>query len=125
VTAARLLLDEMLSPKIADQLIARGHDVVAVTERPDLMALRDDEPLLSAATAEARTIVTVNIGDFAALDIRWSAEGREHAGIVFVATASFPQDRRFIGAVVRALDAAADNGALPGRSRTLYLRPAP
>ena len=125
MTAARLLLDEMLSPNIADQLIARGHDVVTVTQRPDLMALRDDEPLLAAATAETRTIVTVNIGDFAALDIRWSAESREHAGIVFVATASFPQDRRFIAAVVRALGGAADNDALPGKSRTLYLRPAP
>ncbi|MDQ1507507.1 MAG: hypothetical protein QOD57_5766, partial [Actinomycetota bacterium] len=36
---ARLLLDEMLSPKIGAGLEARGHDVNAVTQRPDLMAL--------------------------------------------------------------------------------------
>jgi len=62
------------------------------------MAFHDDEPILSAATAEGRIMVTTNIGDFALLDSRWAAEGRTHAGIVFVTTSTFPQDRSFIGA---------------------------
>ena len=107
MTPARLLLDEMLSPKIGAGLADRGYDVDAVTQRPDLMALHDDEPILAAATAEGRIMVTTNIGDFALLDSRWAAEARTHAGIVFVTTSAFPQDRGFIGSVVNALHAVA------------------
>lgn len=124
MTSARRLLDEMLSPKIGAALAAHGHDVAVVTQRPDLMALHDDEPILATAADEDRVIVTANIGDFAALDARWTAEGRAHAGIVLVSTSQFPQDRSFIGRVANALLAAAETGALPGRSQTLYLRPA-
>ena len=113
----------MLSPKIGTGLEDRGHDVDAVTQRPDLMALHDDEPILAAATAEGRIMVTTNIGDFAVLDGRWAAEGRTHAGIVFVTTSAFPQDRSFIGSVVNALDAAASGEELPAPGQTLYLRP--
>ena len=123
MTPARLLLDEMLSPKIGTGLEDRDHDVDAVTTRPDLMALHDDEPILSSATAEGRIMVTTNIGDFAVLDGRWAAEGRTHAGIVFVTTSAFPQDRNFIGSVVNALHAAATEDALPAPGQTLYLRP--
>lgn len=124
MTPARLLLDEMLSPKIGTGLADRGHDVDAVTQRHDLMALHDDEPILAAATAEGRIMVTTNIGDFAVLDGRWAAEGRTHAGIVFVTTSAFPQDRSFIGSVVKALPAAAAEEELPTPGQTLYLRPA-
>ena len=123
MTPARLLLDEMLSPKIGTGLEDRGHDVDAVTQRPDLMALHDDEPILAAATAEGRIMVTTNIGDFAVLDGRWAAEGRTHAGIVFVTTSAFPQDRSFIGSVVNALHTAAAEAALPAAGQTLHLRP--
>jgi hypothetical protein len=123
VTPARLLLDEMLSPKIGAALEAHGHDVAALTQRPDLMALHDDEPILAAAAAENRVIVTANIGDFAALDARWTAEGRAHAGIVLVSASQFPQDRSFIGRVTNALLAAAETGTLPGPSQILHLRP--
>ena len=122
MTPARLLLDEMLSPKIGAALEAHGHDVAVVTKRPDLMALHDDEPILAAAAAEDRVIVTANVGDFAALDAQWTAAGRSHAGIVLVGTSQFPQDRSFIGRITNALLTAAETGALPGRSQTLYLR---
>jgi predicted nuclease of predicted toxin-antitoxin system len=124
VTPARLLLDEMLSPKIGAALEAHGHDVATVTQRPDLMALHDDEPILAAAAAENRVVVTANIGDFAALDAQWNAEGRAHAGIVLVTTSQFPQDRSFIGRVANALLDSAATGTLPGPNQTLYLRPA-
>ena len=114
----------MLSPKIGAALEAHGHDVAVVTQRPDLMALHDDEPILAAAAAEGRVIVTANVGDFAALDAQWTAAGRAHAGIVLVDTSQFPQDRSFIGRVTNALLTAEETGALPGRSQTLYLRTA-
>jgi hypothetical protein len=98
--------------------------VAVVTQRPDLMALHDDEPILAAAAAEDRVVVTVNIGDFAALDAQWTAEGLSRAGMVLVSTSQFPQDGSFIGRVADALLGAIETGDLPGRNQTLYLRPA-
>lgn len=120
-TPPRLLLDEMLSPKIAAQLRSRRHDATAVAERPDLLSAPDEE-LLALAATEGRTLVTANIGDFAVLAGRWAAAGRDHAGILFVSTATFPQDRTFIGSVVKALHAVTKSAALPGRGETGYLR---
>jgi hypothetical protein len=114
----------MLSPKIRAALEAHGHDVAVVTQRADLMALHDDEPILAAAADEDRVIVTANIGDFVALDARWTAEGRTHAGMVLVSTSPFPQDRSFLGRVVNALLAAIETGALPDPNQTLYLQSA-
>jgi hypothetical protein len=88
------------------------------------MALHDDEPILAAAADEDRVIVTANIGDFAALHARWTAEGRTHAGIVLVSTSQFPQNRGFIGRLVNALLAVIETGTLPGRNQMLYSRPA-
>jgi NADPH-dependent 2,4-dienoyl-CoA reductase/sulfur reductase-like enzyme len=101
--SSALLLDEMLSHTIARQLRSRGHDVVAVVEDPSLMGLPDEE-ILAAAAAEGRAFVTANVKDFTPLDHRYKASGRAHAGIVFVSTKAFPQDRAFIGALVSALD---------------------
>ena len=118
---ARLLLDEMLSPVIAHQLRDRGHDVTAVAEQPHLTGLGDDE-VLDLAAEQGRVLVTLNIADFVALDSRWKSAGRHHAGVVYVATSAFPQDRSFVGAVVNALANAAATGALPGAGACGYLR---
>lgn len=99
----RLLLDEMLSGVIADQLRGRGHDVVAVVEDPAMTGLADDEVLAAAVLAQ-RAVVTANIRDFIALDERYRAAGRAHPGLVLVSSKSFPQDRSFVGALVGALD---------------------
>ena len=103
IDGQRLLLDEMLSGAIAEQLRARRHDVAAVVEDNALISL-PDEDLLVAATEAGRAIVTANIKDFVPLDQRWKAAGQSHAGIVLVPTKTCPQDRAFIGALVDALD---------------------
>ena len=103
IDGQRLLLDEMLSGAIAEQLRARHHDVAAVVEDNALISL-PDEDLLVAATEAGRAIVTANIKDFVPLDQRWKAAGQSHAGIVLVPTKTCPQDRAFIGALVDALD---------------------
>lgn len=98
-----LLLDEMLSGVIAEQLRARGHDVVAVVDDSALIGLPDEE-ILAAAANKGRALVTTNIKDFVPLDQRYKASGRTHAGLVVVSSKTFPQDRSFIGAIVLALD---------------------
>lgn len=98
----RLLLDEMLPGSIALQLRKRGLDVEAVVLRPELIGASDGDVLAAAAT-EARTLVTLNIGDFVLLDRQWRADGRVHSGIVLVSTRTFPMDAAFVGAVTTAL----------------------
>lgn len=118
-----LLLDEMIGPQVAQELRDRGLDVVALAERSDLRALPDDA-VLDVARDQGRTLVTLNVGDFARLHQQWLAEGRRHAGIVMVTTQAFPQNRGFVGALVSALHAAAESSTLPGPGEVGYLRPA-
>lgn len=98
-----LLLDEMLAGSIAAQLRARGHDVLAVVEDPSMTGLSDEE-VLASATASGRVVVTLNVRDFVPLAQRWRSAGRSHAGLVLVSSRAFPQDRSFVGALVKALD---------------------
>jgi hypothetical protein len=104
----KLLLDEMHAPLVAVGLRARGHDVVAVKERPDMVGLPDRE-LLLAATAETRALVTENVKDFAALHKTGTAAAEQHAGIVFTHPRRFPRHARnhiaaFTDALARFLD---------------------
>jgi hypothetical protein len=115
-----LLLDEMLSGAIAEQLRARGIDVVAVVDDPTLVGTADEDLLAYAATQ--RVLVTANIGDFAAIAIDWRAARRGHAGLVYVTSRTFTQDRSFVGAVVSALIALVDTDELPEPGTETFLR---
>ena len=120
MTVAQLLLDELLSGRIAEQLRARGHDAVAIVERPDAIQLPDDE-VLALGASEERVVVTLNIADFALLDAAWTSQGPSHAGLLLLGAATFPQDRTFVGAVVTALDTAAQHTLLPGPGEMRFL----
>jgi hypothetical protein len=98
-----LLLDETLSGVVAEQLRARGHDVIAVVNDPALIGLPDQD-ILTAAATWGRALVTANIKDFVPLDQRYKASGRAHGGLVLISAKTFPQDRTFVGAIVAALD---------------------
>lgn len=78
----KLLLDEMHASAVAVELRKQGLDVASVQEQADLRSRADEETLIVAA-GKGRAVVTENVKDFAPLDRRWAAEGREHAGIVF------------------------------------------
>ena len=116
----RLVLDEMLSPVIAQQLRERGHDVVAVAELPELRSTPDDE-LLAHAAEDRRVLVTMNIGDFARLDATWKSQGRAHAGLMLVPSAGFPQNRSFAGRMVQALDRAVHDRSVPRRDGVTFV----
>lgn len=117
----RLLLDEMIGPRVAQALRDQGLDAVGVVERTDLRAL-PDAVLLELAQEDDRVMVTRNIGDFARLDQQWHSSGRAHAGLVFVTEQSFPQNRNLVGALVQALLLAHERSALPGADEVLYLQ---
>jgi hypothetical protein len=96
-------LDEHYSPLIAEQLRERGHDVVAVVERPDLTG-RSDGELLSLMAAERRAILTENWGDFQRELQNAAAAGQTHYGVVFTSGRQLPRGKGTIGLYVDVLD---------------------
>jgi hypothetical protein len=99
----RLLLDEHFSQLIAEQLRERSHDVIAVTERTDLIGLRDVE-LFALLPAERRAIMTENWGDFRRELQNAAATGITHYGVLFTSRKQLPRGKQTIGLYVRALD---------------------
>lgn len=98
----RLLLDEHLSPAIADQLRARAYDVVTVVEAG--LAGMTDERVLAWAVREQRAVVTNNIRDFRSLHADSLRTSSPHYGIVLVATGKYSLPRDNVGPLVAALD---------------------
>jgi predicted nuclease of predicted toxin-antitoxin system len=106
----RLLLDEMISPRIARELREDGHDVQAIKkDRPDLSGRGDHELVLRMVT-ERRVIVTNDIADFQAIHDRLMAAGDEHHGMIFTFDATMPRTRDAIPQWVQTLsDVLADH----------------
>jgi hypothetical protein len=115
-----LLLDEMFSEAIAQQLRAKGHDVQAVVADPSLASLPDDQ-ILARAAATGRALVTANIKDFMPLDARYRAAGPAHAGLILVSAKTFPQNRSYTTAVTSALAVLLDQGGQTGASQGTFL----
>lgn len=111
VTSA-LLLDEMYSPALAEQLQKSGHDVVAIAGDPDRAGMLDED-VLALATAERRCLVTENGRDFALIRSQWAKEGRSHAGILYVSSARFPRGRQWTGRTLSALEERLSSGRVP------------
>ena len=115
-----LLLDEMFSGFIAEQLRAAGHDVIAVVADPALVSLSDDQ-ILAHATATGRALVTANIKDFMPLGARYRAASQNHAGLILVSSKTFPQDRAYTSAITKALGALLDLPAEVQPGQVLFL----
>lgn len=93
----KALVDEQLSPQIAELLAERGYDVVAVADRSDLVG-RSDRIVLEVATSELRAVVTNNIKDFRPLAAERLARGQAHGGLILL-----PSSRTRTRAAVAAL----------------------
>jgi predicted nuclease of predicted toxin-antitoxin system len=101
----KLLLDEMWSPHIAEQLRSRQHDVSAVAERADLRK-QPDEVIVAAALRESRAILTEDRRDYRMLRQLAIDIGEEFPWLIFTDNAAFPRSHpRTVGRVVVALDA--------------------
>lgn len=119
----RLLLDEHISTRIAEDLRVRGHDVVALTELSELRG-QPDEAVFAWAARRGRVVVTYDTGFVSVLTRRIAAE-EPVADVVVVSARRFLPGDRGHGALVRALGAfldAADSASQPGR--LLWLEPA-
>ncbi|HWY19111.1 MAG TPA: DUF5615 family PIN-like protein [Solirubrobacteraceae bacterium] len=100
----KLLLDEMYTAAVAEQLRERDHDVIAVAERADLRGTLDED-LLSWAQAEDRALVTDNQRDFIPIHHRRIASGHDHKGLLLTTNRRFPRGQpATTGKLVVALD---------------------
>ncbi len=99
----KLLLDEMISAQVAEQLRARNRDVEAVSALRELRGLSDLDLFEFAQTA-GRAVVTYNRDDFLELDRQFRSHAREHHGIVILHPRRYPQGARSIGPLTLALD---------------------
>ncbi len=100
----KLLLDEMISPKIARELRSRGDfDVQAIKgDRPDLEAVADRE-IVRRIVAEQRTLVTNDVLDFQLIHNQMLAAGEEHYGLIFTSDSTMPRNKASIPLWVQAL----------------------
>lgn len=113
----KLLLDAMYSPDVAARLRTRGHDAVAIRERPDLVAMRDPE-LCAAMASEGRTIVTNNVLDYVPLFRDALAGGSTEVTLLLTSDRLMPRNRAGIGRFVSMLEdlAAGEPSAAPHAS---------
>ena len=118
----KLLLDEMYPAVVAEQLRARGHDVVSVHDvEYRYLEGAPDEEIFGAALAEDRALVTENIPDFRRLEADALARGEVHAMLVFTSNRQFPRgEPGTIGRLVEALHALLSEAPEPRRS--LFLK---
>lgn len=101
-SAARLALDEMFSPVIAQTLRDLGYDVVAVAERFDLRAMTDAE-IFAWSAAQGRWLLTENVKDFRPLLLRAMQADTPTVGILYTSSRSFPRSRKNPGPLIAAL----------------------
>jgi predicted nuclease of predicted toxin-antitoxin system len=117
-----LLLDEMFSAQIADELALRGADCRAVVADPVLRAQSDLE-IFDAGVRDGRVIVTNNVTDFESLRRAREAAGGPVPGLVYTSDVTFPRTRAYLSRLVTALAAAAADRETAACGGVLWLRP--
>jgi nucleoside-diphosphate-sugar epimerase len=89
----RLLLDEMISWRIAAELRNRGHDVVAIKRDRRQLESHFDPLVLTAAVAEQRAVVTNNVRDYRQAHERMQARGEDHYGVIYTHDDTLPRNK--------------------------------
>ena len=117
-----LLLDEMFSPRIADELALVGIDCRAVVADPVLRAQSDLE-VFDSAVRDDRVLVTNNVPDFESLRRAREAAGGPVPGLVYTSDVTFPRTKAYLSRLVTALAAAAADHETARCGGVLWLRP--
>ena len=121
----KLLLDEMYTPTIAEQLRARGHDAASIHD-PEYRMLEGepDDEVWAAAIADDRALVSENVQDFRRIEANALAHAQPVARLIFTTDRQFPRgEPATLGRLVSALDALL--AANPDLATALFLKPAP
>jgi predicted nuclease of predicted toxin-antitoxin system len=121
----KLLLDEMYTPTIAEQLRARGRDAASIHD-PEYRMLEGepDDEVWAAAIADDRALVSENVQDFRRIEPNALAHAQPVARLIFTTDRQFPRgDPATLGRLVSALDALL--AANPHLATALFLKPAP
>ena len=120
----KLLLDEHISPDVANGLRRRMRGIVvhamAEWESGAFMG-QDDSTCLREAAAQGLTLVTYDRRTIPPLLKAWAEEGSSHGGVIFMDEKTIsPAD---IGALVRALTGLAkETGSWDWRGRVVFMR---
>ncbi len=120
----KLLLDEHISPNVADGLRRRKSSLVvhgmAEWEGGNFLG-QDDSACLLEAAKQGLTLVTYDRRTIPPLLKIWAEEGRRHGGVIFVVEKTIsPAD---IGGLVRAvIQLSKENGKLDWSDRVCFLR---
>jgi hypothetical protein len=120
----RFLLDEHLSPDIADGLRRTSKAIVVFSlaqwENGRWMGLADDF-LLRAAAAHRLTLVTYDRKTIPPLCKTWAETGRDHGGVIFVDEKTIPASD--FGGLIRAIQALfKETGRWDWTNRICFLR---
>jgi predicted nuclease of predicted toxin-antitoxin system len=113
----KLVLDEMWSPAIAEQLRAQGHDVIAASasEHHERYGAISDILVFDRAQEDERAIVTDNIADLVPLAADLERRGIAHHGLILCSSRQFDRSQpAAVGQMVAALAALLSAQTAPG-----------
>ena len=117
----RLLLDEHLSPDIAEGLRRRRKNLMihglAEWEGGRFLGL-SDEAILEEAAIQQLTLVTYDLKTIPPLLKAWIEAGRDHGGVIFVDNKTIPSSNR--GGLIRALQKIAENAGQDDWTNQVY-----
>jgi len=118
--STRLLLDEMFSPRIAEELNERGQDCVALVANPAARASTDEQVLLRAIE-EQRAVVTNNVVDFERLRRQRVETADLMPPLIYTSDVAFPRNRRYVARLIDALERACIADAVESSGGVLWL----
>jgi len=102
----KLLLDEMYSPGLAEELRVADVDACTVIELG--LAGSSDPEVFAAAIADGRTLLTENVADFTRISADHLVAGQHHPGVLIALSSRFSRRAAGIGPLVTAIRDVAD-----------------